>query len=408
MSHLVVANSFDWTTFVELYWDKQPVLFKGVHPAPFVESEVFAAAVSAQRTADEMTIPPKTQLTIERLQQTAPRGHLPADTDGSFDGYERRMTEQLAGLRYALVVNVFHAYHYPLWTREREFFADLWERVGLPLSGAITTLFHGTYEHSPVGVHKDRFATFMFGLRGLKRMRFWSRRPWQQQVTTILDYQEHIPSSFAAEVEPGDLLYWPSSYYHVGESAGTEPATSVNTGIPREEHTVAYELEELLVDLDPAMLVDAGSTAARLPAVTAPLLSPGASADGLLPPTLPPALDQAARIFRETARELHGRLTRVSLQRWTAGGFQPVPPSAPIRPLSNDTVVRGDDRFPVEFTDDMCAANGHAVSTDLPPPTVRSVLERLRSGQTVRVGDVPPEIRRLLEQLESFRGITRV
>ncbi|MGW2035227.1 JmjC domain-containing protein [Streptomyces sp. NPDC001811] len=126
------------------------------------------------------------------------------------------------------------------------------------LTGAITTLFHGTYEHSPVGFHKDRFATFLFGLRGRKRMRFWPRRPWDEPVSTKTDYARHIAASVPAEVGPGELLYWPADYYHVGGSATAAAATSVNVGIPRDEHHTGYELEDLLADLDPARVAGRG------------------------------------------------------------------------------------------------------------------------------------------------------
>ncbi len=158
-----------------------------------------------------------------RPTRRPPDGALPTDEDGSFDAYDARLAARLDGRRHALVVNGFHAFDPALWSRERAFFDPLWRAVGLPLTGAITTLFHGTYEHSPVGVHKDRFATFMFGLRGRKRMRFWPRRPWDEAVSTKTDYARHTAASVYADVGPGELLYWPADYYHVGESAGSAP-----------------------------------------------------------------------------------------------------------------------------------------------------------------------------------------
>ncbi len=157
--------------------------------------------------------------------------------------------------RYALVVHAFHAFHAGQWERQRAFFEPLWERTGLPLSGAITTLFHGNYEHTPVGVHKDRFATFLYALEGRKRMRFWRERPWTAPVTTVLDYQPHLAASFTAEPEPGDLLYWPADYYHVGESVDGGAATSVNVGVPREAHRAVYDVDDLLLGKAPDAMV---------------------------------------------------------------------------------------------------------------------------------------------------------
>ncbi|WP_104820261.1 JmjC domain-containing protein [Kitasatospora sp. MMS16-BH015] len=162
------------------------------------------------------------------------------------------------------------------------FFAPLWEPTGLPLSGAITRLFHGNDEHTPVGVHKDRFATFMFALEGRKRMRFWRQRPWTEPVTTVLDYQPYLESSFTAEPEPGDLLYWPCAYHHVGESVGGGSATSVNVGVPREAHRAVYDVDDLLLGRTADAMVDPDAGLVRPPAVTAPLSVPQPSADGAL------------------------------------------------------------------------------------------------------------------------------
>ncbi|MFJ1676993.1 JmjC domain-containing protein [Streptomyces sp. NPDC088251] len=437
----VVNGGFDWPAFTEQHWDRNPVLYRSVAPSPFTEPDVFAAAAAACRTGGDPAAapPPNAGFTVERVQRTRPGPLLPRPADGSFDGYQGRLSTELAGRRHALVISGFHAFDFSLWAREREFFAGLWERVGLPLTGAITTLFHGTYEHSPVGVHKDRFATFMFGLKGRKRMRFWRHRPWQEPVSTVLDYARYRGSSFEAEVGPGDLLYWPSGYYHVGESAGSAPATSVNVGVPREEHRAGYELEDLLVDLDPAGLTGRPSRGSRLAPVDAPVLAPPLGPDGLLSPVLPEGLRRSADAFRQFGdpRLVGDRVTTVALRRWTAGGFEPVPGPAGPRRLADGAVVEADPRYPVRWaplgTADtagtICAANGHDVATAAGPCDLLRLLDPLLSGKPVAVADLlagfrpagtdgpadavrlPADregMRRLLEKLESFRGLTRV
>lgn len=218
---LTVEKSFDWDTFTERFWDRRPVLYKAVDAVPFAESEVFRAAVLGSRPPHPLAVPGNLQFLVRRRQQTRPHDYLPEPSDGSFDGYEQRMADRLGEQRYALVVHRFHSFSHPLWDRAQRFYAGLWERVGQPTHSAGSTMFHGSYEHSPVGVHQDRFATFMFCVRGTKRMRFWAERPWTDPVHTVLDYQPYLASSFVAEVEPGDLLYWPSRYYHVGRAPGT-------------------------------------------------------------------------------------------------------------------------------------------------------------------------------------------
>ncbi|BCM72531.1 hypothetical protein EASAB2608_07865 [Streptomyces sp. EAS-AB2608] len=402
------------------------MLFRSVTPAPFEASEVFRAAVAGSRGAHEDgRMPPNVQFTVEHVQRDAPAGALPTDEDGSFDAYDARLAARLDGRRHALVVNGFHAFDPALWSRERAFFDPLWRAVGLPLTGAITTLFHGTYEHSPVGVHKDRFATFMFGLRGRKRMRFWPRRPWDEAVSTKTDYARHTAASVYADVGPGELLYWPADYYHVGESAGAgaAPATSVNVGVPRDEHHAGYELEDLLADLDPARLAGHGGLDTLPATPDTALTARGPGREGLLAPALPKALTTAVHALYEFAEPvaMGRRVTVVSLRRWTAGGFEPVPPAAPPRALMDTDRLRGDRHTRIRWAPDgpagtVCAANGHETHTSLGHHELRRLTDALSGRDPVPVGDLlttaapgprREDLRTLLEVLESFRAVHR-
>ena len=429
----VVADTLDWPTFASTYWDRRPVLYRAVQTVPFDEAETFRTAVDAADPARRgRVLPPNVQFTVERWQQNEPADQLPAATDGSFDGYEERLAGLLGGRRYALVMNCFHAFGFDLWHRQCSFFGGLWQQVGMPYVSAITTMFHGTYEHSPVGVHRDRYATFMFVLRGRKRMRFWATRPWSEPVTTVLDYDRYRPESFAVEVGPGDLLYWPASYYHVGESAGTEPATSVNVGLPREA-SGALGVADLFADLDPVWVGDPAAGIEQLDPVLAAPFAPGPDPDGRLPAALPASLRQATTRLRGFARDggLHERTTALSLRFRTAGGFRPVPPAAPVRSLDDGTMVRADPGSPLLWSatgaGTMIAANGHTVRTTARLTSVERLLTPLADGRPVRIGELlaagprggsgavvrhgqplPASragTRRLLELLLSFRGL---
>ncbi|WP_282702772.1 cupin domain-containing protein [Streptomyces sp. CC219B] len=418
----VVRGPLDWDEFAALYWDRRPVLIKAVRPAPYELGEVFAAATLATRPPSPHLMPSNARFAVGRFQQSVPAGWFPRAEDGTFGGYRLRLDDELAAFsaerRYALTVHAFHAFHSAQWERQRAFFEPLWERTGLPLSGIITTLFHGNYEHTPVGVHKDRFATFMFALEGRKRMRFWPERPWTDPVTTVLDYQPYLASSFTAEPEPGDLLYWPSDYYHVGESVDGEPATSVNIGVPREGHRAVYDVDDLLLGLptDPTAAPDVGLM--RLPAATAPLSVPVPSADG----TLPEALEQTLRAFQEyrDPERIQERVTAAALRNLTAAGLSPAPPPEAPRPLTDPTVVRARARVlhaPAGGVH-LCAANGHVTGTALSPRHLEPLLHGLAGTEPapLPVGELlaalPPaavaEARHLLEVLESFRALSRV
>ncbi|GHG75458.1 cupin domain-containing protein [Comamonas sp. JC664] len=439
MPTLDITHRFDWDTFVTRYWNQRPVLFKGTGASPFSSEDTFEAAATATQhhlsqsyAADSR---PGITFTVDRLRQLFARDWLPQARDGSLDGYDARLASRLGEQRYALIISSLHSFSHRLWARERAFFSELWRRVGLPHSGAITTLFHGTYESSPVGVHLDRFTTFLFALRGRKRMRFWARRPWREDVTTVLDYQPYLKSSFVAEVEPGDILYWPSTYYHVGENTGTGVASSVNIGIPITGHRPVFSVDDLLRGmLDETSLSEQEWKQTRLARVRAsPLDTSALKNQGLLPPRLPRALAEAVEAFQDVSapREARRHIQSTWMKRLSAGGFEPAPAPARPRRLRDAQHIRVDPRFPVLFERDgarrwLCAGNGHALRGAGGGKAVDTLFQRLNTGRAVSVGELlqPFRVRHtathdadiiaatrdgmrsLLEKLHTFRSIT--
>lgn len=396
---LHIRESLDWAAFVRDDWDRRPVLFKGVaHGRPFALDEVFRSALAATaRSRRRLPGEPDNSLvTLGRLQQLDPTPWMPRREDESMAGYRQRMLETLGERRYALVISAFHSYRFALWRSEREFFAPLWRHAGLPITGAITTLFHGNYESTPVGVHRDRFATFMIPVEGRKRMRFWTARPWAEAVSTLPDYRGHLAGSFVVEAEPGDVLYWPADYYHVGESIGGGVTTSVNLGVPRTEHRPVYELEDLLVDIGQAdALIDPSAQLLRaLMRDDVPVNArDAADADGVLADELPLALAQAWRLTAQLTdpRALAARIGALSLQRLSAGGFEPVPPRRRARALapaqrialsSGERVVQRRDRNAWQF-----AINGHGLRVQGDASAERALLARLQHGEAARVSE---------------------
>lgn len=435
-----VETRFDWPRFVERYWEQRPVLFRANAAAPFELAETFEAATAAGRTHLQRSYSgsarPNIQFTAERLQQVFLRPWLPVPADGSLLGYRERVARRLGSQRYALVISTFHSFSFPLWSRARQFFAGLWEQVGIPLTGAITTLFHGNYEHTPSGVHRDRFTTFLFALQGRKRMRFWPARPWSEPVSTLIDYRPYLDRSFSVDVEPGDLLYWPASYYHVGEGVGDDVATSINIGVPRTEHRTVYTLDDLLLGtIDESDLADQDRARSRLARVNGTPLMRGILDGGRLSSALPAPLQRAVRAFRDVTRprETAQHIRTLWLGRTTATGFEPVPAPAREPRLTDEHRVRADPQFPIQWTraatgrrsgEWLCSANGHVVRVaghaGLPrllatlntgrPARVADLLRRFRTSPTPARTDPLPAtrvgIKRLLEKLCAFRALT--
>lgn len=414
------ATVFDWDTFVARWWNRRAVVFRGAGVTPFTAADVFTAAVGAREVALRETYDAAArrhpQFSVDGQVQAFLARWLPLAEDRDLAGYAARLAGALAGRSHALMISSFHSYSFAVWSSARAWFAPLWQRIGLPVTGAITTLFHGDYEATPSGVHKDRFTTFLFALAGKKRMRFWPERPWREPVSTLTRYEAHLASSFTIDVAPGDILYWPSSYYHVGENLGGL-ATSVNIGIPIDGHRAAYYVDDLVSSLDG---IDACEAAQRQRPVHAarrrPLVRGALSAGGRLSATLPAALTSAlAELAELTAPSaLASRSQRVWLARRSAGAFEPPPPPARRVRLADRDRVRGDRAFPVVCAETRgerggweCAANGHVLPA-IDHPGVPALCAALASGRVHTVGALARSaapVRALLEQLVALRAV---
>ncbi|WP_242106990.1 JmjC domain-containing protein [Luteimonas aquatica] len=348
--HYAVERRLDWKRFAERYWDRRPVLFRGSGATPYRAEDALRAAARAAVMPAVDPSAPAIRFALGRRLQPGGAAWAPRPEERSFGDYARRVA---GDARYALIVNYLHHFSPEVWRAGSGFFHGLWRQVGLPLSGAITTLFHGSYESTPVGVHKDRFATFMFPLQGRKRMRFWARRPWDDAVTTRLDYGDYLQASFAIDVEPGDILYWPASYYHVGETTDADYATSVNVGIPRDEHKLLYDLEQF------AQAMPARNATRRRTRRPEAFGAGGAA--------LPAGMASAWARFRQDLGEerLRTAVAAGYLQLLTGCGFVPAPPAQRGRGPGDGELLRlRDRRFPIAWTDlaadrVLCGAGGH-------------------------------------------------
>ncbi|MFD0601742.1 hypothetical protein [Streptomyces aureus] len=340
-------------------------------------------------------MPPYAGFAIGGEPQTDPGDFLPQPRDGSFAGYHQRLVRQLTGEPYSLSLQAFHAFHHPLWARERAFYAGLWARVGQPAQSAFTTLVHGTYEQPLAeALPGQRVATFLFVLSGRQRMRFGAADQG---------------ASFTVKADPGDLLYWPSHLSPAAEPYAGWASTGVRVSVVREGRHAAAELYDLLHDVTPeTLLTPDPDPAGAAPPGEEGLLVPDAEAGS----ELPAPLERALAHFRSAGARgpLEERVARQSLRHWTAGGFRPVPPPAPRGRFGDDDVVRATER--VLWTEAagrrLYSACGHVAATELPAADLAAVLRVLNSGRPLPVRELTPASRALLAELTAFRALERL
>ena len=251
-------------------------------------------------------------------------------------------------------------------------------------------------------------------MEGRRRLHLWPddyfRHPDREHARGTAGYAPYLADAITLEGEPGDLLYWPSSYWHVGECAGglsTGLAVGLEPFSPRLDawERISARVREAIGEADreePARddAHSLGEVAAAVEGITRAALADG---------------------------HLLQELTAEVLNHGTGGGFPCVPPPLPTRALADGDCVRGCPDNPVlwralEGHRLVCSANGHAFSVPASPRTVE-LLTRLNAGAPLRVGEItreyagthrvgevefratPEAVRSLLETLVSLRAL---
>ena len=417
-----------WAHFVKNYWCQRPAVFKGILASPLLTPEdVFRGLVTVGDLYRANADTPIVRFFVEQAAQRADIGkYLPEAGDHSIEGYAERINRKLEGRRFGLVINSFYRYDAALYMRLRNFLRGLYEFIDVPSSFVDVALFLGNYKCTPFGVHSDgRGSTnFTFVLAGRKRLLAW---PWEffsdhPNISDSIDYERYRDEAIVLEGEPGDLMCWPSDYWHVAEGGDSLPVT-LAIAHEREPQIASSDLfSQVGRFMDERLRASSGAKHC--------CYNPRHSQKNA--EKLPQIVASTRRVLRELSRDKQiEQMLRVSwLNRITSFGFHSVPPPLPHESLADNLVVRGDPRYPImwlaaEDDEVVCSANGHAFSLTAHPHVLK-MLERLNSGEACRVGDLvseykgtvkarriefeatPKQIRAILEKLYSLRAISPV
>lgn len=347
-----------WSHFTREHWERQPLFIPKPFSRPLIrEAEIFRAVLDAcTRFCQEREDVPLA-FYIEHARQVASVvDYLPVAADKNMVRYASRISRTLRGQRFALIVEDIQAYAPELWWRFREFLGGLDDAVPRAGVNRKATVFIGNYAMTPSGLHVGTSGNFKFIISGRKRMRLWSDDFFRNQrgVNHTVHIERFLPAATTLECRAGDVLYWPSDQWHVGEAVGG-----------------------LAVSVSLAVFIKsrAGKPAA------------GASE----------------------------RRIAAWLNRKTGGGFHRVPTPLPHRILADHRRVRCDPRFPIlwQTGDDgaiICSANGRAFAVKA-DEEIPKLLARLNSGDVCQVSELiatRSSLRALLEKLRQLRAIFEV
>jgi hypothetical protein len=242
---LALPRSF-WKTFVKEYWNRQPTVFRGLFPAHFpTPQDAFEAVLACGERYRKGDFKQQIRIYIEHEPEPGQvpdyssifslSRYLPVPEDRTLDGYTARMTHQLKGRRFGVLLNNLQTYHWNHWLQVKSFLGGFYQAFGVPLSGVDSTLFMGNYLYTPFGVHKDDLHIFNFVIQGQKVMSLWPfeklahREELPKDGPNLIDHnalihlrdkadeEQLLSQAKFLEASPGDVLFWPASYWHRAE-----------------------------------------------------------------------------------------------------------------------------------------------------------------------------------------------
>lgn len=410
-----------WLRFKKKQWEKRPALFRDLFSPPLITAEEsFDAVVDAceQYRRGHADVPLRFYLDEGQFASN-PDKYLPEVSDGSPTRYAQRLGRMTGRRPFALIIREIQAHNFSMWWKLREFLHEFYVTTGIPLQDARATLFFGNYAKTPVGLHRGSSSNFKFIILGRKRMRLWPDKYFRGKAEAdhCLDYERYGRAGKSLAGRAGDVIYWPSDCWHVGENIG---------GLALSISLALFVKDPLFLERD---IWEQASrrTAARVGRSRTPASNPEKVSRDIA--AMPKLLRQCQTGFAETAGgpEMAETLKARWLNRASSLGFTSMPAPPPIGRLTNDERVTADKAFPILWSagcdhEIICSANGHSFS--LPAhPRVLHLFRVLNRGGTHRVRELmakhagtaaidgcefeatPADIRHILEKLYQLRAV---
>lgn len=220
-----------WRDFIVHNWETKPISFRDPDSGLCDEHAVFDGLKYAAGELRTGAIRDHRDVSfhLDKAVVIDPGPYLPQPPD-SLDQYLTRLETLVHGQPFTLLVNNFQEFSPRLCFLMRLFARNLFEHLGwLPAGTVSSHVMLARYAVSPFAVHKDPNSVFTFMIRGKKRLRVWpfeafaarTQQPFavhRQLNLYDFDYRPYQDESIPLVGRPGDVLYWPSTYWHVGET----------------------------------------------------------------------------------------------------------------------------------------------------------------------------------------------
>jgi hypothetical protein len=402
---------------------RTPRVFKRFSPAPIVSSE--DALASLRAIAAQCVEPgPKRKYAYRffklylgmRAVIDDREPYLPNATDRSLREMCDRVCRESGSTSMGCNMVLYQFHDFASWLRIRRFVASQYPVTGMPVRKTGCELFFGNYRCTPNGgIHRDDGNIFHFVVEGHKRILLWKEDVFpefkhvQQIETGLMDVDRYRDRAIVLEGDPGDMLYWPAEYFHVGDNDG-QFCLSLTIAMLTEVTPFL-----MLTGMPPSAL---GDLSRRLPDfIGTDFHDPQAAAAAF-----PKEMLAAAEALRSPPTL--ERFLRVSwLSRVSANGFIQIPPPRSGPPLRDGDVVQGSPEFPIlslVFDPGTRTIAAHGLDLTVPDDRwVELLITRLNTGAPASTSALLDEVaprdtegrgraRGLLDSLWTMRAIEKM
>ena len=372
-----------WEAFVTATWERRHAHFRNCFPTPLISEQEFFDVLYA--TCKDCSAPSQRQrvrfyLEHTRLVARSLADYMPRIEDESLDGYKSRMTALLNGMDFSIIVGNAQAHDFELWNRMRHFLSGLYNYIGMPLRSE-AMLYASVARSTPIGLHVDPYSNFLFQVSGRKRFRMWpsSIVRANPEVEGTANYTKILDDAITIDMNPGDILYIPSDYYHISE-AGDELSAHLSFLI-----STAAEVGSLIAKSMIAEIVGRRVHSSMfVPFVTQPLSN---SVDSSLPPGWSAAIEACSDLGLELRKSMIAEVLRLR----TSFGCEVSPPLAESSKLFDSDLVERDPQSNFEhyvFHETVYySANGYGFSCPA-HSQIMSLFEKITDGQRHKVSDL--------------------
>lgn len=151
---------------------------------------------------------------------------LPADRP-VFESMQTLLDEQ----RLAFMINDLQDWSPALHARLGALLVDMFAVRGMPPFGAEQILFAGNYAGTPFGAHRGFEHAFLYHLGPAnKGFHLWSPTRFVELtggLDDVFEYDALLAHAINMVLEPGDLLYLPAQWFHIGTQQGYSCSVAV-------------------------------------------------------------------------------------------------------------------------------------------------------------------------------------